>query len=44
MNVFPVIVKSENRPPKSIINLTKENKILLLRAVMGPLLPLRNFL
>lgn len=44
VNLFPVIVKSENMPPKSIINLTKENKILLLRAVMGSLLPLRNFL
>ena len=44
MNLFPVIVKSENMPPKSIINLTEENKILLLRAVMGSLQPLRNFM
>lgn len=43
MNFLPVVVKSGNMPPKSIISLTEENKILLLRAMMGSLLPLRNF-
>jgi hypothetical protein len=43
MNPFLVTFKSETMLSESIINLAKENKIFLLRALMGSLLSLVNF-